>query len=417
MKEDFEAVVRSNMSRVLAYMRSVTGGSSIAEDLTQECFLAAYRAWDSYTEEGKLTHWLMRICRHTAASYYRKKDHVPILSLDGGENDQGSLMEILTDSSTPEDVVLERELADSLLSAIERLPDRQRDIIRCRFFLDYSVEQTASMLGIPGGTVKSGQSAAIEKLRHQMGAAQKKTKRSSIMECREAQKYLFVYAKGIMKEKVAELEEHLAACPLCRGIAESLRELISHFTYAPEDIITHHLIDFPEISTAYCETTCLIQGADRIQKILDENGGKVPEDATWFGSGSTANCEAVARFDEGGYEMDYDTVREGNFNRYYTKGLKKVASYMHCRETFVNHGDRRSYRKSPDAPMLWVGDMNNDMGSACKSGIFTALPKKATNIRLKRGNGYIPCGEYIFVYSERYLAENEVIKLEYTFNM
>jgi RNA polymerase sigma-70 factor (ECF subfamily) len=61
--------------------------------------------------------------------------------------------------------VLDAERRRELLAALESLPDDQRLVLECRFLLDLSEEETAAVLGIRRGTVKSRTSRALERLR------------------------------------------------------------------------------------------------------------------------------------------------------------------------------------------------------------------------------------------------------------
>jgi RNA polymerase sigma-70 factor (ECF subfamily) len=61
--------------------------------------------------------------------------------------------------------VLAADQRAHLLAAVDLLPDDQRDVITCRYFLELSEEETAAALGIRRGTVKSRTARALERLR------------------------------------------------------------------------------------------------------------------------------------------------------------------------------------------------------------------------------------------------------------
>ena len=65
MKQNFENVVKENTSWILAYVRKSAKDISLAEDIVQEIWLKAYRAYDSYDECGRLKAWLARIAKNT----------------------------------------------------------------------------------------------------------------------------------------------------------------------------------------------------------------------------------------------------------------------------------------------------------------------------------------------------------------
>jgi len=53
--------------------------------LSQKVWLRAYRAYDSYTEDGRLRHWLMRIAQNTVKGYFRRPMIVNCVSLEDGD--------------------------------------------------------------------------------------------------------------------------------------------------------------------------------------------------------------------------------------------------------------------------------------------------------------------------------------------
>jgi RNA polymerase sigma-70 factor (ECF subfamily) len=61
--------------------------------------------------------------------------------------------------------VLGTERRRLLLDAVERLPEEQRLVVTCRFFLDLSEAETAAVLGVRKGTAKSRLSRALARLR------------------------------------------------------------------------------------------------------------------------------------------------------------------------------------------------------------------------------------------------------------
>ena len=69
---------------------------------------------------------------------------------------------------SPEAAVLGRERQDVVLAAVNRLSEEHRLVVACRYFLDLSETETASVLGIRTGTVKSRLSRALERLREEV---------------------------------------------------------------------------------------------------------------------------------------------------------------------------------------------------------------------------------------------------------
>ena len=117
-------------------------------------------------------------------------------------------------------------------------------------------------------------------------------------------------------------------------------------------------------------------------------------------------------------EYEIEDVPNSDKYRYQVRKLRKVHDPVHWGHTvFADHTGVYRPQQSYDAPNLYVGRVSNALGNDANSGIYVALPREATNIRLKRGNGVIDCGTYQFVYVQRYVLESEALWLEYTYNM
>ena len=61
-----------------------------------------------------------------------------------------------------------REQRDSLLAAVHKLDDRDRDVLTCRYLLELSEEETATVLDVRRGTVKSRTARALGRLRQEL---------------------------------------------------------------------------------------------------------------------------------------------------------------------------------------------------------------------------------------------------------
>ena len=82
---------------------------------------------------------------------------------------------------------------------------------------------------------------------------------------------------------------------------------------------------------------------------------------------------------------------------------------------FLNKVAGGYIRSSKEAPNLYYGSFNNSLGGNAKSALYQAITKDAENIRIKRGNGVIDCNTYKFAYVDRYVTDEETMRLEYSF--
>jgi RNA polymerase sigma-70 factor (ECF subfamily) len=143
----------------------VCGGTADAEDAAQEGFIKAYHALDRHREGAPFRPWLLRIVANEARNRRRSAGRRARYELVLVED--RALGEAVP---SPESAVLTRETRQTLLVALAQLSEAQRDVIACRYMLGLSEGETAEVLAIPNGTVKSRLSRALDRLKELLNA-------------------------------------------------------------------------------------------------------------------------------------------------------------------------------------------------------------------------------------------------------
>ena len=138
----------------------MTRNPADAEDLVQETYLKAYRAWDSFQQGTNLKAWLYRILTNTFINSYRSKKRRP----DETELDEvedlylyrrlGGL-EAAKSNRSAEDEVLDLFTEDDVKKAIEALPESFRIAVLLADVEGFSYKEIAEIQDIPIGTVMS----------------------------------------------------------------------------------------------------------------------------------------------------------------------------------------------------------------------------------------------------------------------
>lgn len=139
--------------------------ASEAEDVAQEAFLKAYYALSRFRSGSPFRPWLLKIVANEARNR----------RIAAGRQDQ--LAERLGASfpgngatPSPEVAVVAAERRGIILEVVNGLPQMDRLVIACRYFLDLSEEETATVLDCPRGTVKSRLSRALGRFRQALSA-------------------------------------------------------------------------------------------------------------------------------------------------------------------------------------------------------------------------------------------------------
>ena len=129
-----------------------------AEDVVQETFLKAYRAYDSYTEGTNLKAWLYRILTNTYINKYRKQQRRPA-EVELGELQDLYLYKRLGESSgatqSAEADMLDAFVDSDVIEALESLPETFRLPVLLADVDGFSYKEIAEMLDVPIGTVMS----------------------------------------------------------------------------------------------------------------------------------------------------------------------------------------------------------------------------------------------------------------------
>ena len=136
------------------------GAGSEAQDVVQDSFVKAYRALDRFRPGAEFRPWLLRIVANETRNAVRSRRRRGALAVRA--------LAIPPPTPEPDIVVSADESRRELLAAIRALPERERLVVVCRYFLELSEDETAQTLGLPRGTVKSRSSRGLARLRERM---------------------------------------------------------------------------------------------------------------------------------------------------------------------------------------------------------------------------------------------------------
>ena len=162
----FNILVKRHQGRLIDYIDRIIIDEERAKELAQDTFLRAFMARERYAPTAKFTVWLYRIALNLCRSEFRRQKHRRTISLyksynypfsDDGEEETYKLYETIPDTTipSPDDVIEKIEREEMLKSAIESLPDKQREVLVMRVYGELEYEEIARRLGCSVGTVKS----------------------------------------------------------------------------------------------------------------------------------------------------------------------------------------------------------------------------------------------------------------------
>ncbi|MFS4108627.1 SigE family RNA polymerase sigma factor [Streptomyces sp. PD-S100-1] len=152
----FASYMRARQPTLLRAARSLTANPADAEDLLQTALTKTYVAWERIEDHRALDGYVRRALLNTRTSQWRKR------RVDEFACDELPEPETMAGTADPAE---QQALRDAMWRAIAKLPNRQRAMVVLRYYEDLSEVQTAEVLGVSVGTVKSAVSRALGKLR------------------------------------------------------------------------------------------------------------------------------------------------------------------------------------------------------------------------------------------------------------
>lgn len=153
---DFEEYVRSRQDALLRSARRLVPDPIDAQDLVQTALARTYPRWDDIADKSLADAYMRRVMINTRTEWWRARrlEEVPTPELPEGAVDDGA-----------------EQRADRamLLEALQGLAPKQRQVVLLRHYRQLSTEETAHVLGMSVGTVKSTLHRALARLRADLG--------------------------------------------------------------------------------------------------------------------------------------------------------------------------------------------------------------------------------------------------------
>lgn len=139
-------------------LRLTQGDEDAADDLVQETFMRAYRAWHTFERGTNARSWLFTICRNTflkGRERLSSQREVPAASFEEPVDERASVPAFGEAARDPERVFFEGTLDDEVVRAIDALSEPFREVLVLSDLGDLTYDEIAEVLELPLGTVKS----------------------------------------------------------------------------------------------------------------------------------------------------------------------------------------------------------------------------------------------------------------------
>ena len=153
---EFASLFAEEYDRIVALVLAVVGNVGLAEDVTQEAFLAAHRRWARVRHYDRPGAFVRRVALNLAVSRLRRT-----------VREVAALERVFSQRRSEAPVAW----PDSFWDLVRALPRRQRQMVALRYVEDYSIKEIAAVLRIAEGTVRAQLHAARQRLAAQLNTS------------------------------------------------------------------------------------------------------------------------------------------------------------------------------------------------------------------------------------------------------
>lgn len=147
---NFNEIIKANKQNIKNIIRLITKQDN--EDIEQEVYIKLWKNSDKYEERGSLKSWINTVAKNASKDYLRSSTFKHEQS---NVDDENAIVNIKDRKKNPEDSLLLTERQSQIISAIENLKPKFKEVIMLCEIDGYSYEQASIKLKCPIGTVKS----------------------------------------------------------------------------------------------------------------------------------------------------------------------------------------------------------------------------------------------------------------------
>lgn len=153
--ERFKALALPHLDDIYTLARYLLRSTGEADDAVQECYLRAFRHFETF-RGGPIKPWLLAILRNVCNAAYVSNTKLVYAADSGCELENLQARPVWReDEDTPEQTILRRHDSETMRRLIEQLPAESREVIVLREINDLSYREIAAIIDVPIGTVMS----------------------------------------------------------------------------------------------------------------------------------------------------------------------------------------------------------------------------------------------------------------------
>jgi RNA polymerase sigma-70 factor (ECF subfamily) len=159
----FEEIVIRYQKKLLLYLCHLIGASDEAPDLLQNVFAKVFEHLANFDTTRKFSSWIYRIAHNEAVNYLKRQSYRKLVDWET-LTDSKDKLDIADVSETPLEAQLRDEARIAVRKAMNTLPNKDKEILQLRYYLDKSYTEMSNILHKPENTIASTLSRAKKKL-------------------------------------------------------------------------------------------------------------------------------------------------------------------------------------------------------------------------------------------------------------
>ena len=169
--DDIDELVRVHQARIRRFVTCSTGDPDLAETITQDTLLRAFKGRESFRGDCSVSTWLTGIAINVTRDHLRSGRYKFWKQLKATALDVSEMASFLpSESVSPERRVLAKERVKELYAALESLSYNQRTVFLMKFSEEMSVDEISEILGMAVNTVRTHLHRALKTVRSKLGA-------------------------------------------------------------------------------------------------------------------------------------------------------------------------------------------------------------------------------------------------------
>jgi len=158
----FEGLFLPHLDAAYNLARWLTGDGQEGEDLVQEAYLRAWKAFNGF-HGGDARPWLLKIVRNTCYTWLQRNRSARWMTFNE------EMHSTLNEASNPETILVRRVDGELVQDALQGLPPHLREVMVLRELEGLSYQEIATVSRVPVGTVMSRLSRARRRLQQALG--------------------------------------------------------------------------------------------------------------------------------------------------------------------------------------------------------------------------------------------------------